>query len=79
MNAPARIVILSLSVIGLAACAGMQQRSGAAYVAPQRAPSIMDDDDAYIAKVEAIARQRGLDVVWVNKPRKAPARSAADH
>jgi hypothetical protein len=77
MNAPARIAVLSLSVIALAACAGMQQRSEVARVAPQRAPSLLDDDDAYIAKVEAIARQRGLVVVWVNKPRKAPAKPAA--
>ena len=78
MNAVLRAAILSLSlslsVLGLAACAGMQQKSGSAFVAPQRAPSIMDNDELYIAQVERIARRRGIEVVWVNVPRKPVAR-----
>lgn len=70
MNALLRTAVLSLSVSGLAACAGMQARSDAAFVPPQRAPSIMDNDEAYIARVEQIARRRGIEVVWINLPRK---------
>lgn len=70
MNASLRIAVLSLSVLGLAACAGTHERSGSAFVAPQRAPSVMDNDEAYIAAVERIARRRGIEVVWVNLPRK---------
>ena len=33
-------------------------------------------DKAYIAKVEAIARQRGVDVEWVNPPRMVDRRVA---
>lgn len=33
-------------------------------------------DSVYIAKVEAIARRRGVDVEWVNPPRIADRRVA---
>ena len=36
---------------------------------PERAPSVMDKDQAYIAAVERIARIRGIQVQWVNMPR----------
>lgn len=70
MNASLRIAVLSLSVLGLSACAGMHEKSDSAFVAPQRAPSIMDNDEAYMAAVERIARRRGIEVVWVNLPRR---------
>lgn len=70
MNASLRTAVLSLSVLGLAACAGMHERSDSAFVAPQRAPSIMDSDEAYMATVERIARRRGIEIVWVNLPRR---------
>lgn len=67
MNASLRMAVL-VSVVGLAACAGMQSKT--AYVPEPKAPSIMDDDEAYIAYVERVARRRGIEVVWVNTPRK---------
>lgn len=72
MNASLRLAVLSLSIAGLAACAGHSTKS--TYVPPQRAPSIMDNDEAYIAQVERIARRRGIDVTWVNVPRKPLAK-----
>lgn len=74
MKASLRITVLSLSVLGLAACAST---GGAAYVPPPHTPSLMDQDEAYIAAVERIARRRGIDVVWVNTPRR-PMESEAD-
>ncbi len=74
MNTSISTAILSLAVAGLAGCAGMQQKAEAAYVAPQRAPSVMDKDQVYMATVERIARRRGIEVVWVNVPRKPLAR-----
>lgn len=65
-----RTVVLPLSVLGLAACAGMHEKSDSAYVASQRAPSTMDEDALYVARVEQIARRRGIEVVWVHIPRK---------
>ncbi len=67
MNASLRMAVL-VSVVGLSACAGMQSKT--AYVPEPKAPSIMDDDEAYIAYVERVARRRGIEVVWVNTPRK---------
>ena len=74
MNALLRIAVLSLSGLGLAACAGIHGRPDTAYVAPQRAPSVMDSDEVYIAQVERIARRRGVEVIWVKVPHKRVAR-----
>lgn len=71
-----RVAVLSLSILGLAACAGHSTKT--AYVPPQKAPSIMDNDEAYIAQVERIARRRGIDVTWVNVPRKQIAKHSED-
>lgn len=76
MNARLRIAVLSLSVLGLAACAGTQSKT--AYVAPATvgaapAAAAPSRDDAYVAQVERIARRRGIGVVWVNPPRRDAA------
>ncbi|HEY5803726.1 MAG TPA: hypothetical protein VIT90_08560 [Lysobacter sp.] len=68
MNASLRMAVL-VSVVGLAACAGMESKT--TYVPEPKTPSIMDDDDAYISYVERIARRRGIEVVWVNTPKKS--------
>jgi hypothetical protein len=73
MNAKLRVLVLSLSAVGLAACASVQEKS--TYVPVQKAPTIMDVDEAYVAYVERVARRRGIEVVWVNLPR---ARVGAD-
>ena len=70
MNASLRTAVLLLSVLGLAACASVREKSDTTFVPPQRAPSLLDADEAYMAKVERIARRRGVEVVWVNVPRK---------
>ena len=64
MNRLSRIVVVSLSVAGLAACASMDEQS--ARVSPQSVP--IDADAAYMSRVEQIARRRGIEVVWVNPP-----------
>ncbi len=76
MNASLKVALLSLSIFGLAACAGHSTKS--AYVPPQKAPSIMDNDEVYMATVERIARRRGIDVTWVNLPRKQLAKNSED-
>ena len=68
MNASLRMAVLSLSVLGLAACAGTEVKT--AYTQPKD-PSIMDNDEAYIAYVQRVAKRRGIEVVWVNTPRKS--------
>ncbi|MBU8975123.1 MULTISPECIES: hypothetical protein [unclassified Lysobacter] len=75
MNASLRMAVL-LSAVGLSACAGMEAKS--TYVPEPRSPSIMDADEEYMAYVERVARRRGLEVVWVNLPRKSAAQIAQE-
>ncbi|MDQ3205809.1 MAG: hypothetical protein M3Q40_04760 [Pseudomonadota bacterium] len=71
MNIKSRIALVSLVVAGLSACASTDDRAMYSTPAPAPAPaSSIDADAAYIAYVERIARRRGIDVVWVNIPRK---------
>lgn len=65
MNRLSRVLAVSLSVAGLAACASMDEQS--ARVSPQSAT--LDRDAAYVGRVEQIARRRGIEVVWVNPPK----------
>lgn len=74
MSASLRVAVLSLSILGLAACAST---GGTASVpAPAKAPSVMDTDQAYVAAVERMAQRRGIHVQWVNMPRHPQARAA---
>lgn len=61
-------------VLGLSACATTDDRT--MHTAPQKAPSLMDNDEAYVAYVERVARRRGIEVMWVNTPRKRSVASA---
>ena len=38
----------------------------------------MDNDEAYIAYVERVAKRRGIDVVWVNTPTKSAEQVAKE-
>lgn len=78
MNVMLRTALLALTAMGLSACAGTTERSGSNYVPPQRSPSIIEDDEEYVARVEAIARRRGIDLVWVHVPRKRVEQKSDD-
>lgn len=74
MNARIRCALIgAVTVALLPACTSMQERETS--MAPEREPSLLDRDDAYIATVEAIARRRGIHVTWVNPPTRRPAPS----
>ncbi|MGH8082235.1 MAG: hypothetical protein ACREP7_16795 [Lysobacter sp.] len=78
MNAPLRVAVLSLSMLGLAACAGTQSKS--TYVEPSVSKhdlATMDRDASYVSAVERIARRRGIGVVWVNPPDRRKAHSVS--
>jgi hypothetical protein len=77
MKASMRLVMLSLSIPALAACASMDERSDTAPAAAS-APSLMEEDHAYMAQVERIAKGRGIEVVWINAPTRRPADDAGD-
>lgn len=63
-----RMALVCAAGVLMAGCSTMDQRE--AYVPPERAPSIMDNDAAYVAYVERVARRRGIHVTWVNVPRR---------
>ena len=69
-----RIALACVVGLLLAGCSSMDKRDS--FVPPQRAPSIMDSDAAYVAYVERVARRRGIHVTWVNVPRRRMPDSA---
>ncbi|MFC5570627.1 hypothetical protein ACFPN1_11205 [Lysobacter yangpyeongensis] len=69
-----RMAVLSASVVFLAACASSGGTASYAPEAKTYAQTRLDTDDAYMARVEAAARRRGIDLTWVNPPRKIVAK-----
>lgn len=67
MYASARWAVLLPLSLALTACASMDAQSARA--GPGSALGL-SDDYAYVARVEQIARQRGVSVVWINPPSK---------
>ena len=71
-----RHVILPVLAAGLlSACATTGQQASSPPPAKSAQPATMyapriTADEAYVRKVEALARIRGVDVRWVNKPVK---------
>lgn len=74
MNAKIRCLSIVAAAALLPACASMDERE--AYVAPERAPSLLDQDSKYIARVNAIALRRGIHITWVNPPTRRTAAPA---
>lgn len=64
MKAALGFAFLSLSIVVMAGCASMEPREEAA---PQARALTLEE--AYIARVEQIARRRGIGVTWVNLPK----------
>ena len=73
-----RITSLSLGLLLLVGCASTQKTTYRD--APQQEVVGYSGHDArYMSIVEGMARQRGIQVVWVNPPRKkAPTVAAVD-
>ena len=75
-----RITTLSLGLLVLVGCASTQKTTYRD--APSSQQQIMEytgHDARYMAMVEDMARERGIQVVWVNPPRKqAPAVAAVE-
>lgn len=64
MKAIFGFAFLSVSIVALAGCTTMEPRGEAA---PQA--QALTAEEMYIARVEQIARRRGIDVTWVNLPK----------
>jgi hypothetical protein len=74
MNRFARMAVLTVSMLGLAACASSGGTTSYNEPAKQYQATRMSSDEAYMARVEAYARRRGIDLTWVNPPKKVVAK-----
>lgn len=71
MKTVLRPVLGLLSIFLLASCAGTHEIARSTAPAAVPAPAtLISEDDRYMALVEEIAKRRGVQVVWVNKPHK---------
>ena len=78
MNRPC-IYGLCLASLALAGCAGTQSMTQTS-PAPGPVVTVTDrTDTAYVGAVEAVARQRGVRVVWVHPPLKRVETVASNH
>ncbi len=81
MNALLRCMAAGLTMAGLTACTGTHQVAKT-QVQPQQSMPVQAQGDRsvvdtrYVAQVEHVARRRGVEVKWVNPPRKRPAEVA---
>lgn len=77
-----RITALSLGLLLLVGCASTQKTTYRDAPSSRPQQQIMEytgHDARYMAMVEDMARERGIQVVWVNPPRKqAPAVAAVE-
>jgi len=71
MNAVFRTAISVACVLLLSACASTHEMAARQSPPPEpRQQQTIEDDAAYIAYVERIAKRRGINLTWVNPPKK---------
>lgn len=78
MNTLSAATILSLSLSGMIGCAGTQERSEVSAMPSRETRSGAEVDEAYVARVESLARRRGVEVIWINLPNERTARQDDD-
>jgi hypothetical protein len=74
MKVSVRMAVLSVSMLGLAACASSGGATSYNTTEKQYVETRLDNDTLYMARVEEAARRRGIDLQWVNPPRKIVAK-----
>lgn len=71
---PLRFAVAPLALLTLAGCASMDESSASRVPpSPSRSAQAPDANLDYVARVEAVARRRGITVQWVNLPPKRVA------
>lgn len=75
MTTRARCKRFALSVLTTAVMAGCATQPSRQSSAPPPRPGLMVQDTAYIARVEQKAQRRGLQVQWVNPPKRRTPRA----
>ena len=67
-----RFALSALTTAVMAGCATQPPRQTSA---PPPRPGLMVQDTAYIARVEQKAQRRGLQVQWINPPKRRTPRA----
>ena len=62
-------LLLLLMLVCVVVLSGCSTAGQAKTDAPASKPTIVDNDIAYMARVERYATLRGIDLVWVHPPR----------
>ncbi len=75
MKALSSSLLLAAPLLLLSGCASTQKTAYGD--APAHSTETIVEDGRYVALVEAIAKQRGTRVVWVNRPKKRVATADA--
>ncbi len=75
MNAKMCSLVVLAAALSLSGCRTMEESTAMTPAAKPAAPGTVyapriEENAAYIAQVESMARRRGLTVRWVNKPVK---------
>ena len=66
-----RIACPAVLLACTAGCASMHDSTTSTYVSPRSSSSAMaQHDEAYMARINHAAQMRGIDVTWINPPRK---------
>lgn len=73
MNGSIGMAVVVVVALGLAGCASTGEKTTYAAPAPVSGHATIEQDDAYVAQVERIARRRGIHVQWVNVPTRRVA------
>ncbi len=76
-------VLIALPLVAASGCASTSNSVRSSNVPPAQTAYVYERNEAYIARVEAIAARRGVAIEWVNPPqikvtRAPPARSNRD-
>ena len=74
MKVSAGMAVLSASLVALSGCASSGMASSP-QAGKMYAETRLSNDELYMARVEAAARRRGIDLTWVNPPRKIVAKN----
>lgn len=72
MKALIGMAVLSATVLALGACATTSEDT-----MDDESTNVYGSDEEYMARVEAAARRRGIDVQWVHPPRRVDTEAIA--
>lgn len=74
MKVSVGMAVLAASIVFLSGCATTSESAYAPQADKSYPETRLSNDELYMARVEAAARRRGIDLTWVNPPKKLVAK-----